>query len=378
MIEIKVYNDIAKEDVLDRLFLCDMGMSDALPFSADTIHEIFESNPTETDFKFNINCDGGSVSEGLRIYDVLRNSGKNLYTNIENSCHSIAILLLLAAPAQNRTANPNSRSLIHHVYGYGIDINATQAQDMADTLRQEESAILAIYQDRTGTDLATLTGLMDAEKELTAQQMKNYGFISKINTYNTNKKKTQMATIQKKEKPDLLNKATQFLQTVKNLLDGTEPTNYDFTDADGNVVFSTTKSDDTLEVGDAVTLADGSDSGTFTLDDGREVTITGGVVESVNAKPAKTNEELQTENATLAEKNSALEAEKVELTNKVTALTNKLTEASTLITNLKDKVGSTFNVAPRATVVGKQPQKKTFEELKNEAIEKRKKYRGNA
>src|ERR1035437_6191725 len=107
MIEIKVYKDINKEDIFFSFF----GEEDPFSFSADTIHKIFDQYPEETEFTFNIDCDGGTVSEGLRIYDVLRTSGKTLFCNIEGGCHSMAIVLLLAAPAENRTANPNCRSL---------------------------------------------------------------------------------------------------------------------------------------------------------------------------------------------------------------------------------------------------------------------------
>ena len=110
MIEINVYKPIDSEDI----FAAWWGMEDCV-FSADAVHRIFNENPSENEFKFNINCDGGSVHEGLRIYDVLRTSGKKIHANIEGGCHSMAIILLLAAPAENRSANRNARALIHKV-----------------------------------------------------------------------------------------------------------------------------------------------------------------------------------------------------------------------------------------------------------------------
>lgn len=153
MIEVNVYKPIGKEDVFYSLF----GMEDPFAFSADTIQKLISDNPNETEIKFNINCDGGSVSEGLRIYDILRTSGKTIYCNIENSCHSMAIVLLLAAPTENRTANRNSRALIHQVYGGMCGYaNADDLRAMADEIEREQNAILDIYEERTTADRPTL------------------------------------------------------------------------------------------------------------------------------------------------------------------------------------------------------------------------------
>ena len=148
MVEIDIYKPIDREDPFMSLWF-----GDDWVFSADNVHRAFDENPTEKDFRFNINCDGGSVAEGLRIYDVLRTSGKNIYMNIEGGCHSMAVCLLLAAAKENRTANPNCRALIHEVRACTYDnLTADDAQALADEIRTEQNAILDIYADRTGTD----------------------------------------------------------------------------------------------------------------------------------------------------------------------------------------------------------------------------------
>ena len=74
MVEVNVYKVIDKEDIFMSLF----GFEDTV-FNADIIRKVFDENPDEKEFKFNINCNGGLVSEGLRIYDVLRTSGKTIH-----------------------------------------------------------------------------------------------------------------------------------------------------------------------------------------------------------------------------------------------------------------------------------------------------------
>jgi len=345
MVEIRVYKAIDKEDIFFSFF----GQEDPFSFSADSIHKVFDENPDEKEFKFNIDCDGGTVSEGMRIYDVLRTSGKTLFCNIEGGCHSMAIVLLLAAPLENRTANPNSRALIHEVRGGSWDmLRAEEMRILADAIEVEQNAILDIYTDRTGYDRSQLELLMKEEKQRTAQELINYGFISKINIYSTNlKTKKPMAknaiTVQ-----ELLNKAK------KTLLEGeTEPVNQDWTDADGKVLFTSEGAEADLVVGCVA-----SPDGTYELPDERTVIIAGGVVTEITEPQA-----------------DATEVENLEA--QVETLTNALTEAQNLITELSNHVTSNFVATPRTKVAGKPAnQKQSVEELRNDLRDKRNKMKG--
>lgn len=351
MVEIDIYKPIDREDPFMSLWL-----GDDWVFSADNVHRAFDENPTEKDFTFNINCDGGSVSEGLRIYDVLRTSGKNIYMNIEGGCHSMAVCLLLAAPKENRTANPNCRALIHEVRACTYDnLTADDAQALADEIRTEQEAILDIYTDRTGTDRQKLEELMKAERQLTAEQLKEYGFISKINVYTTNRKKylrTKNSKEMAKTRNEVISAADNFVKKLKNLLSATV-VNYDHKDADGNVLFTTEAEDETLEVGMAA-----SPDGEFELTDGRVVVITDGVIAEIREADGGEGEELENLRA------------------RVAALEGALTEAENVITDLRNQVGSTYNAKGRQTLPQGKTAPKTSAELKDEAKAKINKMKG--
>ena len=353
MLEVQIYDDIANKS--EQVWLSAWGMDDCI-FSADVVKRVLKDNPEVKDIKFNIHCNGGSVSEGLTIYDILRNSGRNIFMNIEGSCHSMAVILLLAAPAENRTGNVNLRALVHRVYCpmYGY-YTADELKLLSEDVVREENAILDIYENRTGKNRASLAAWMKAEKERTSQELLNMNFISKINSYNTNSKNAKM---NKKEKAqNATKKADTFLNKLKNLLNSAM-VNFDYQDAEGNVVFSTETEEDTLAVGDTVTLADGSTEGTFTLADGRVVTIVDNVVTEITEESSD-DEELDTANARIEE------------------LENALRESETIITDLRNQVESKFT--PGKRIVTKQNPsnvKKTSEELKAEAKEKLKNLKG--
>ncbi len=353
MKEINVYNDIANKR--EQIFMSMWGMDDVI-FSADTVKKILSENENETDLKFNIHCNGGSVSEGLAIYDLLRTSGKNLYTNIDGNCHSMAVVLLLAAPYENRTANLNSTALIHRVRAevYG-DMTADEAKNLGEIITKEEEKLLDIYEERTGKNRAALRALMNAEKERSAQELLEHGFISQINSYNTNKNFKKMEKTNQKNAKNLLEKANNLLVKMGNFF--ADIVNYDYMDADGNVLFSTEAEEDVLAVGDTVTIPDGSTEGVFTLPDGRVVTVVDNVVTAITtAEDSATVEELQAENAKLRE---------------------MLKNAQQVITDLKNAIGSNYVPAGRTqNFGGKDGNGLTKEEIKNAANEKRKKMGG--
>lgn len=348
MVEVGIYKDIASES--EKIWLQTWGVEDAV-FSAENILKVFDENKNEKDFKFNINCNGGSVAEGLRIYDVLRTSGKNIHMNIEGGCHSMAVILLLAAPKENRTANPNARALIHEVYAFVADnMSADELRDLANSIELEQDAILDIYADRTGYNREQLKELMKEEKQRTANELLKYGFISKINTYSTNQKKD--VKMSKKQKDEVLNAAEKWLNKVKNLKNlFNEVVNYDFTDDDGNVLFSTEKEDDSLAVGDTATP-----DGTFELPDGRKVTIADGAVTDI--------EEKDTDDTV---KN---------LQNRIEELQNALNEGETVIVDLKNQIQSNYKPVNRMSKPQGGKTVRTAEELKNELREKREKVKG--
>lgn len=363
MIEIDIKSDIANKD--ESIFMEWLGLSEA--FSLDLVKRIFEENRAEKDFKFNIHCRGGSVSEGLAIYDYLRTSGKTLYTNIEGSCHSMAIIMLLAAPKENRTANPNSRSIIHQVrVGLCDYATADDLRAIADDVEKDQKAILDIYADRTGYDRAKLEAIMKEEKERTTAELLEWGFIGKINSYNTNIVITKTKTNQNMGnlKKELKEKINSFLGGVEKILNAVK-VNFDFKGEGDTILFSTEKEDDTLAVGD-----NASPDGTFTLTEATSeypadtvVVVKEGKIESITEPEG-------------AENNAELEAENTDLRAENAELRENLTESVNLINELKSQIESSYvpkNRSNRVVVPSKKNNSNnpTAEDLKDEIRQRR-------
>lgn len=277
MITIKLHNVIANED--NRWWYCWDENDDV--FSLEAIQRLFEQHPDEKDWKFNIHCSGGEVEEGLAIYDFLRTSGKNIYMNIEGACHSMAVTLLLAAPKENRSANPNCLALIHKVFGCAYGGTADDLEAAAEETRMLQNKILNIYADRTDKSFDELQEIMNEQKQRTAQELLSWGFISKINSYNTNYKHSKTIAMNIKQ---IKESANALLNKIGALLGGSHA-NYEFVDAEGKVLFTTESESDELEVGMAATP-----DGTFVIADGRTVTIADGVITDIQEASSEEGE----------------------------------------------------------------------------------------
>lgn len=285
MVTIDVFGEIGSKN--SEIWMSAMG----LPFeilSMPKVKEILDANPDDQDVTLNIDCVGGDVAEGFKIYDLLRASGKNIHANIVGGCHSMAVVLLLAAPAENRTGAKNLRALIHKVRGEAFGyLTADECVELAEALILEQNAIIDVYTERTGQDRDFLINIMSEEKERTASELLEWGFISKIVSYNTNLK-NKFYKMSKKN--SVFSGLGRKIQDMKNKLNG-KIVNFDFKDVDGNVVFRTDKEDDSLEIGESVELTGENDGGIFALDDGRIVTIEEGVITKIE----KTDPESLTE-----------------------------------------------------------------------------------
>lgn len=151
--------------------------------SFETVDAFIDSIlPDDDTIEIRINCIGGDVMEGWAIYDKLRMSGKKIFAVIEGKCASIASVILLAAPLENRSGYKNSSLLIHKPFfsPCNVSLRANELRKMADELEYNTNKIINLYMERTGNDEATLRSIMDRDKYISMEEAKELGFISEI------------------------------------------------------------------------------------------------------------------------------------------------------------------------------------------------------
>lgn len=335
MLEIKVHYPIAAESGV-----CEFtAQGESGVFSLDTVQAIFEAHTEEKDVLLNIHCNGGEVPEGLAIYDYLRSSGRNIYTNIEGSCHSMATILLLAAPRENRSANPNARAIIHKVKG-GVGGSVEEVRNYAEFMAEMQDSIADIYVDRTFLDKEQAMVIINEEKPRTAEELLAWGFINKINGYNTNYSITQ-----KTKKMEILKKIQDFVGSLVNEVENEaiEPTNYIYYDENGNELFRTEREDDFIEVG-----MKAEPDGDFDIGE-RIVIIRDGIITEIREKEPR-NEEMEALRAEL----DAERANVAALREQLEQATNLLNEAKAHIVS-QGKIGNRLGNAATSNKGNKEP-----------------------
>lgn len=131
---------------------------------------------------FVINSPGGSVSDGLAIWDQAKMITSPIITLVTGMAASMGtIIALCASDPKNRLATPNARFMIHqprimgHIQGQASDLEI-QAREIMRTRDQG----VKIYMEATGKDKATIEKAIDRDNWMTADEAKEFGLIGNI------------------------------------------------------------------------------------------------------------------------------------------------------------------------------------------------------
>ena len=144
---------------------------------AQLVH--LESEDPDKDIYLYLNSPGGNVYSGLAIYDTMQFIKPDISTICVGIAMSMGALLLAGGAEGKRMALPNSKILIHQVWGgyqgQAADIEIHARETIALKRRIEE-----IMAEHTGQDLETLKRDMDRDFYMTSEEAKSYGLIDRV------------------------------------------------------------------------------------------------------------------------------------------------------------------------------------------------------
>ena len=132
---------------------------------------------SEPEVTIEIFSPGGSVLEGLAIYDLIRGSEKTVTTKVIGLAGSIASIIALAADRVQITEN--AEFFIHNPQ---IDVTG-DAEDLAEKaqlIQKIENRLIDIYASSSNIPPATLNDLMKAETSFNASEALEAGFATEI------------------------------------------------------------------------------------------------------------------------------------------------------------------------------------------------------
>jgi ATP-dependent Clp protease protease subunit len=138
-----------------------------------------ESEDPDKDISLYINSPGGNVYSGLAIYDTMQFIKPDVSTICVGIAMSMGALLLAGGAKGKRMALPNSKILIHQVWGgyqgQAADIEIHARETIALKRRLEE-----IMAKHTGQELDKVADDMDRDYFMTSEEAVEYGLIDRV------------------------------------------------------------------------------------------------------------------------------------------------------------------------------------------------------
>jgi ATP-dependent Clp protease protease subunit len=140
---------------------------------------LLEAEDHEKDISLYINSPGGSVTDGLAIYDTMQYVGPDVATICVGLAASMGQFLLCSGAPGKRYALPHSRILMHQpsgaMQGQAADI-AIQAEQIV-YLKRMMAERIAFH---TGQPIERIENDSDRDRWFTAEEAHEYGFIDQV------------------------------------------------------------------------------------------------------------------------------------------------------------------------------------------------------
>ena len=138
-----------------------------------------EAQDPDKDIQFYINSPGGSVTDGMAIYDTMQYIKCDVSTICVGMAASMGAFLLSSGAKGKRIALPNAEIMIHQPSA------GTQGQitDMAIHLKRLEiikKRMNKILSENTGKPLEVVTADCERDNFMSAEEAREYGLIDKV------------------------------------------------------------------------------------------------------------------------------------------------------------------------------------------------------
>lgn len=140
-----------------------------------------EMEDPDADICLYINSPGGSVTDGMAIYDTMQYIKCDVSTICMGMAASMGAFLLAAGTKGKRLALPNSDIMIHQPSG-GAQGQATDIMIHADHIIQTKKKLNTILAEKTGQPYEVIARDTERDNFMTAQQALEYGLIDKVIT----------------------------------------------------------------------------------------------------------------------------------------------------------------------------------------------------
>jgi ATP-dependent Clp endopeptidase proteolytic subunit ClpP len=145
--------------------------------SAKSVLGFLAEYPKAKSLMVRINSAGGIVTEGLAIYNLLKQSSAKVTCRVDALAGSIASIIALGGGTLEMAEH--SYLMIHNPYGW-IQGGSSELRHQADVLDSMRDEMLSIYCAKSGKSREFIGALMDEETWLTGTQALAYGLCDRL------------------------------------------------------------------------------------------------------------------------------------------------------------------------------------------------------
>ena len=170
--------DVYSRLLKDRVVFLRGEVNEALANSIVAQLLFLEMEDPDADISMYINSPGGSVTDGMAIFDTMRYVKPKIRTVCLGMAASMGAFLLMAGEPGMRLALPNSEVMIHQPSG-GASGQATDVQLHAQLLRTK-TKMNRLMSEMTGQPLERIERDVERDYFMTAQEALAYGIIDEI------------------------------------------------------------------------------------------------------------------------------------------------------------------------------------------------------
>ncbi len=175
-----VYNRLLKERIV---FLgSDVNTQVANRICAQLL--LLSAEDPERDISLYINSPGGSVYDGMAIYDTMQFIKNDVATIALGMAASMGQMLLCAGARGKRYALPHARIMMHQASG-GIGGTAADIAIQAEQMIYTKKLMQELIAQHTGQTIEQIETDSDRDRWFTADEAREYGFIDHVITATT-------------------------------------------------------------------------------------------------------------------------------------------------------------------------------------------------
>lgn len=158
-----------------------------------------ESEKPGAPIEFYINSPGGSVIDGLSIYDTMQLITSPVHTTCIGLAASMGAFLLAGGHPGKRRTLPNSEVMIHQLAG-GAQGKGTDVQIQFEHMMRLKETLTRLLAENVGKTYQQVYDDCERDKWLTSQEALAYGLVDEIVGSGREAKRLRVAEAEAKEK----------------------------------------------------------------------------------------------------------------------------------------------------------------------------------